>query len=113
MRKNRPRRTIGRRTAEDYKNQYNRRKYWIDKIKQHKGCVHCGYNEHACALDFDHINPDDKLFLIPRVLGRSRLKRIFAEIRKCQILCANCHRVHSRHQWDNYLTRKKNESVAI
>lgn len=82
----------------DYNIQYRKRKRWIDVIKQGYGCQHCGYREYSCALDFDHINRADKEFLIPRFLGRTTLKRLFKEIRKCQILCANCHRVHSQKQ---------------
>jgi len=97
------------RYREKYKLQYHRRKYWIDKLKTVQGCAECGYNAHPAALDFDHINPDDKEFLIPRYLARSSLTRLFKEIRKCRILCANCHRVHSRTQWNSGLTyRTKN-----
>lgn len=94
-----------------YKRQYHRRKYWIDKIKQSAGCSDCGYNHHPAALDFDHIDPSTKEELIPRILGRARLTRIFAEIRKCKILCANCHRIHSRMQWDKGITNRTKKIV--
>jgi hypothetical protein len=90
-----------------YKKRYHRRKHWIDKIKKSQGCAHCGYNEHACALDFDHIDPSEKKFLIPRVLSRKPLKKLFPEIRKCRILCANCHRIHSNKQWHAGVTTPK------
>lgn len=96
---------------EKYRRRYHSRKRWIDKIKQAAGCEECGYNAHPAALDFDHRDPNDKLFLIPRILQRSPLKVIFNEIRKCRILCANCHRVHSRHQWDSGLTYRTKADV--
>lgn len=95
---------------EKYRKQYHRRKRWIDKIKTAGGCSSCGYKEHPAALDFDHRNPDEKEFLIPHRLGRSSLKRLFKEIRKCRILCANCHRVHSRVQWDEGVTYKTKDT---
>lgn len=92
-----------------YRKQYYRRKFWIDKIKTKCGCAECGYNAHPAALDFDHIDPNDKEFLIPRVLSRGNLRRIFKEIRKCRILCANCHRIHSNKQWHTGLTPPQKE----
>lgn len=89
----------------NYTARYARRYLRISKLKRDIGCQHCGYNEHACALDFDHIDQATKEFLIPRCLARTPLKRLFNEIRKCQILCANCHRVHSDKQ------RKMNVAV--
>ena len=98
----------------DYNYQYKRRKQRIDSIKLSAGCCVCGYKEHSAALDFDHIDPSTKEFLIPRYLARTNLKRLFAEIRKCRIICANCHRVHSREQWNNGVTyRTKNMEANI
>lgn len=72
---------------------WRRRLYWIYKYKQAKGCVVCGYNEDAVALDFDHLEPGHKLFSVGTRLSGGSLRSLFAEIRKCQILCANCHRI--------------------
>lgn len=71
----------------------DRRYYWINKYKTLKGCSKCGYNEHPVSLDFDHIEPDTKTFTIARRIDLSTIKKLFSEIRKCQILCANCHRI--------------------
>ena len=53
----------------------------------------CGYNVHPAALDFNHIH-GDKAFSVsqdPKVA----LHKLLAEIDKCEVLCANCHRVHT------------------
>lgn len=100
--------------ARDYNAQYRRRKSWIDKIKTHRGCAECGFKKYACALDFDHIDPATKEFLIPRHLGRGNLKKLFREIRKCRIVCANCHRFHSNNQWKAGITsRTRGPNVAL
>lgn len=65
----------------------------INRIKMDRGCARCGYNIHAAALDFNHIQ-GSKNFSIsqdPKVA----LKKLLDEIAKCEILCANCHRVHT------------------
>lgn len=88
------------RLAEDRKKKYRLRKsrtqrrYEIlNNYKMAKGCKECGYNKHAVALDFDHINPLEKSFNISARLDLSTIKTLMKEVRKCQILCANCHRV--------------------
>mgnify|MGYP001607879339 CR=1 FL=1 len=59
------------------------------------GCVKCGEKDPAC-LDFHHRNGKaDKLGHIG-VIRRFGLSRLHAEIAKCDILCANCHRKHHR-----------------
>lgn len=82
-----------------------RRRKWLDKIKLSKGCELCGYKVHPAALHFDHIDPDKKLFGIGSNIG-TNLKRLFQEIRKCRVLCANCHSVHTSKEKHNARNRK-------
>lgn len=55
-----------------------------------KGCQFCGYRKSSAALQYHHIDPSQKLFTVSQSGGRS-MKNIKAEIRKCLVLCANCH----------------------
>lgn len=59
-------------------------------------CELCGYKKDMTALEFHHRCRTQKEFsLSTRGLTRS-WKRIKAELKKCALLCANCHReVHS------------------
>ena len=75
------------------KDRYLRRRYWLNRYKEAKGCEDCGYNLHGVAIDFDHINPATKKFNISQRLALGTLKSLFAEMRKCRLLCANCHRI--------------------
>lgn len=55
-------------------------------------CSRCGYNENMAALSFHHINPEEKEFeLTSRSFGRYTLEKIENEIKKCVLLCLNCH----------------------
>jgi hypothetical protein len=58
-------------------------------------CVDCGSRFHPCALDFDHREPSTKLFTVTRMVGRAATDVILAEVAKCDIVCANCHRVRT------------------
>lgn len=62
---------------------------YLDAVKLARGCTDCGYREHAIALDFDHVR-GKKL----RNLSQCRtMKTVKVEIEKCEVRCANCHRI--------------------
>lgn len=75
--------------------QTQRRKYLLGQYKVKCGCADCGWRGHPAALDFDHINPEDKAFHIAQSIAGRSVKGIFEEVRKCRVLCANCHRIHT------------------
>jgi 5-methylcytosine-specific restriction endonuclease McrA len=53
------------------------------------GCERCGETDQS-VLQFDHIDPADKLFCIIRGYSR-RYSDWLAELEKCQLLCEECH----------------------
>ncbi len=69
-------------------------KEWINELKLQKGCVDCGYKTHPHALDFDHLPGHTKSFEISRSKVRSQ-QQLLAEISKCELVCANCHRIRT------------------
>lgn len=56
-------------------------------------CVGCGYNRCLKALEFHHKDPEMKDFGIGGAYNRS-WKSIKAELDRCVLTCANCHREH-------------------
>ena len=77
-----------------------RNKAFLKRVKLKHGCQMCGYKEHSAALHFDHIEPSKKHKGLAELMGTS-LRMIKAEMRKCRILCANCHAVHTSNQRSN------------
>jgi hypothetical protein len=69
--------------------------YWINKYKVARGCDLCGFNKHGVAMDWDHLDRTAKEFTPSSSRLGLSLKRIFNEIRKCRLLCANCHRIET------------------
>jgi hypothetical protein len=43
-------------------------------------------------VDFDHAQPEQKRYTVSRMIGRTGTATIMAEVAKCDIVCANCHR---------------------
>jgi hypothetical protein len=77
--------------AEKNKRFAESRRKWLVDYKRKLKCVRCD-ESHPATLTFHHKNDSEKSFEIGNSikLGVS-LKRILAEIEKCDVLCANCH----------------------
>jgi hypothetical protein len=55
-------------------------------------CQFCGYNKCQAALHFHHVDPTTKNFGISDAISDGYSKEeIEAEIKKCVLICANCH----------------------
>ena len=52
-------------------------------------CVDCGETD-PLVLEFDHLG--DKSFNIAKGVRDHRWESVLDEIRKCEVVCANCHR---------------------
>ena len=71
------------------------------KLVEYKGgkCERCGYNKCIGALEFHHLNPDEKDFTISSShLGVKPIETFYKEVDKCILLCANC---HAEEHWTN------------
>lgn len=65
------------------------------QLVDYKGgkCEKCGYNKCLGALQFHHINPEEKDFEITTKYkeGFYDMQEMYKEVDKCKLLCANCH----------------------
>lgn len=68
---------------------YQRKK--IKQIKYESSCNRCSYSD-SRALQFHH--KKDKVSGIPEMVNSSTLwSDLLEELRKCEIICANCHSI--------------------
>lgn len=71
------------------------REYVKEYLKTHP-CVDCGLTDIRC-LDFDHVR-GVKLKALSKLSATSySLNTIKAEIEKCEVRCANCHRIKTHY----------------
>ncbi len=66
-------------------------------------CGECGYSKHIAALEFHHVDREDKAEEICKMIEKEIYhgnktpegiyKAIKDELKKCILLCSNCHRV--------------------
>ena len=75
-----------------------RRRLYLDKANQQKkelGCSICGYNKYGEVLEWHHIDPNIKDFNPGDIMRDCSMKKwewYQNEIKKCVLMCANCHR---------------------
>ena len=67
----------------------------IQKIKQDSGCIDCKVKYPHYMLDFDHLPEYEKIGSPANIGRRHSWKKAIEEIAKCEIVCANCHRIRS------------------
>lgn len=66
---------------------------WLDSLKEGKPCADCGRIYPPYVMEWDHL-PGAKKTLVLSDTRRAAFskKRILAELEKCELVCANCHR---------------------
>lgn len=71
----------------------------LAKLKTELGCIDCGYNLDARALEFDHKDntgiPNTGKQRSVASLCYASWKRIMEEVSKCEIVCCNCHAIRT------------------
>lgn len=85
---------VVKRYAESVSRRAKRDRLYFQQIKLARGCADCGFRGHPAALEFDHLPGAVKLYRIAAMAGLKR-ELVDAEIAKCEVVCANCHRVRT------------------
>ena len=65
---------------------------WWKEYKSNLYCIKCGMNHPACLV-FHHRDPEEKEDNLARLINNASKERILEEIKKCDVLCANCHHI--------------------
>lgn len=95
--------------AERHKRYYqNNKRYYIEKKKRLRAtliadvnamkcrpCADCGQVFPHYVMDFDHRDPTTKIECVARLVAAGQRSQCFREIAKCDLVCANCHRIRT------------------
>lgn len=77
-------------TKQKLKDKYRQ---WLINYKRNHKCSICGITDYR-VLEFHHLNKKDKEFSIGTIFcNHCGFKRLRKEMKKCFIVCANCHRI--------------------
>jgi hypothetical protein len=83
-------RWVGERRESNNRARRERREFlrnWLDTLKTLRGCADCGTHE-TVVLDWDHVRGEKSFNVTPD----HPEAYLLAEIAKCEVRCANCHR---------------------
>lgn len=70
---------------------HNTKQRIIDAFDGH--CCCCGYNQCNAALELHHLIPKEKEFSFGHIMANPKSwAKIVEELKKCILVCANCHR---------------------
>lgn len=84
-----------------YSKKYRGKLYAIIESYKDRPCAHCDREFPPCAMDLHHRDPAQKTFNLSQFAttcysapGMSREEVLRAELAKCDVVCATCHRIH-------------------
>ena len=72
---------------------------YIQRVKRLNKCIDCG-ESNPLVLEFDHVK-EKSHNISDMVNGSYSIAAIKEEIRKCEIRCANCHRIKTIERRNN------------
>jgi hypothetical protein len=82
-----------------------KKKAYVNALKANP-CTDCGNSFPPVCMDFDHLPQYEKSFEINQAWARKlSLNKILEEIKKCELVCSNCHRIRGE--------KRKNEKKGV
>lgn len=82
---------------------------WTAKSKP---CMDCGQTFHPVCMDFDHRPGETKIEPVSHMLSTSgSIPKMLAEIAKCDVVCANCHRMRTWLRKEATLSRAEESNL--
>ena len=76
----------------------DKRQHLVLEEMQRRGgkCAKCGFSD-IRALDWHHLDPNEKVNSISEMVrDRVSMDKLQAELDKCELICANCHRIEEQ-----------------
>lgn len=78
------------------RNRANKFREYLNNLKETTPCKDCGKFFPHYIMDFDHLK--DKKFDVSAHGGSKSFDTLKFEISKCEIVCANCHRIRTHNR---------------
>jgi len=72
---------------------------WTAAYECSRGCRRCGESDPVC-LQFHHVDGERRASVGELIANSCPEREVLDEVRKCVVLCANCHRLEHRHEDD-------------
>lgn len=72
-----------------------RKQLEIQKLKEASPCKDCNQFYPYYVMDYDHRNGTQKIGNVSHLIRMSSGQLVHDEIQKCDLVCANCHRIRT------------------
>jgi len=82
------------------KEQRKRNKDYVAFVKSLSCCVDCG-EDNPIVLEYDHVRGEKRMCVSDMARQSYSIKTIQREIDKCELRCANCHRIVTYERREN------------
>lgn len=73
----------------------DRNRAYVRNLKESTRCKDCNHKFHFSVMEFDHIGNDKNDCIARLANSPCSLDSIKEEISKCELVCANCHRLRT------------------
>lgn len=74
---------------------YRKEKADLYRRLKSRPCAECGVTFHPAVMDFDHVRGEKVADVAEAYRRLFSPQRFMAEIQKCDLVCANCHRLRT------------------
>ena len=83
------------------------RRQHVDQVKLSAGCADCGIRSpHPEIYDFDHVRGEKK-HSVSSLITKGSMEDLLSEIAKCDVVCANCHRIRTKSREPGHFGRAR------
>lgn len=79
--------------TKDQNRRYREKKRGMLNTARTVPCKDCGNTYPYYVMEFDHLR--DKVAAVGDMAGSQSIKAVLAEIEKCEVVCANCHKIRT------------------
>jgi hypothetical protein len=87
---------------------------YVNEIKETTPCADCDKHFDAVCMDFDHVRGEKVKDIAKMTNACCTLEAIQEEIDKCDLVCANCHRIRTRdRKLENVVRRSQRGPIPL
>lgn len=83
------------RRAHDFKRKHKLSLRFLAIRAKEKPCADCGIQYPHYVMDFDHVSGSKVANVSDLISSGVPARKIVTEIEKCEVVCANCHRIRT------------------
>lgn len=94
------------------RNRVKEGKVKLEKYLMGHPCVDCG-NSDIRVLEFDHVKGNKRFDIGKAVNSKYGWETVLEEIEKCEVVCANCHKIRTNERCNSWRSTKLSGNLGV